>query len=230
MHILFLGDSHCREMDELLTDVRPRYKTLTIMKPRSTPAVLHHYRTSLNEIVNFDPTVCVLHVGHNDMAFHTVLNPHPHISPDVTISTLNFANEVQNKFPKLPHHHFCSLSKNERWHATDLKQQSYSLQQHSPKTSEKTPIAVWKYWLWFLSKRINLAHFQQGSRGPYPIQACRCPSQQIRETCCPHRLVEDHRQDRLDHVNSDVQTDWSRGLTLSCIHYLLQLHKFMMYK
>ena len=99
MRLLVVGDSHCRDMTIALKILAPLDDYYTITKGRQTDEIIPLYRAQMPNVTKFAPTVIVLHVGHNDVAWHPVHNTLPLVSRDVARITLAFADEISTNHP-----------------------------------------------------------------------------------------------------------------------------------
>lgn len=99
MRALIIGDSYCRDIDCALLHNMPTIKTYSIVSPRKMNNTIHRNREDLANVTNFGPTVLILHLGHNDIAFHHHLNAIPQHPRVVASKTIEFAQEVANNHP-----------------------------------------------------------------------------------------------------------------------------------
>jgi lysophospholipase L1-like esterase len=99
MTLLVVGDSHCRDMSIALKFLAPLDNYYTITKGRQIDEIVPLYRAQMINVSKFAPTVIILHVGHNDAAWHPVYNTLPLVSRDVARITLAFADEISTNHP-----------------------------------------------------------------------------------------------------------------------------------
>jgi lysophospholipase L1-like esterase len=99
MKLAIIGDSHCREMEAHIKSQFKDLRVLNIIRGRNTSSVIRFYQASLQKVIMFDPDFILLHVGHNDMARHPTLNPHPKDSTQTTTITMIFARILQTNHP-----------------------------------------------------------------------------------------------------------------------------------
>jgi lysophospholipase L1-like esterase len=97
--IMILGDSHCRGMDEALKICDPSIHTLAIIHPRGTRAITARYRSAVSCVYDFTPEYIFIHCGHNDLVFHSSLNPSPINSEDTRTHTIDLALLLQRNHP-----------------------------------------------------------------------------------------------------------------------------------
>ena len=94
-----MGDSHIWDLPKYLRELDSDASCLIISRGRRSDEVIRMYRDDLYEIVCFDPEVCVIHLGHNDMAEHRIHNVRPPHPLAVTAQLVGFAREVAINFP-----------------------------------------------------------------------------------------------------------------------------------
>ena len=100
--LLLVGDSHTKYMQPIFTSCVPKNQTITtfpIQLGQGVNAIASKYRDKLQEIYHYDPTVAIIHVGHNSMVFHHYYNRNPQHPRIVGNDTLNLASEVLLNFP-----------------------------------------------------------------------------------------------------------------------------------
>jgi lysophospholipase L1-like esterase len=100
MHLLLVGDSHCRNMSKFIQQLNRSVIVYTVMVPDQLDPIINQYRNELQYIVNFDPDTVLLHAGHNDMAKHSYHNPIPTVSRDAVPNLIDFALDIQANFPR----------------------------------------------------------------------------------------------------------------------------------
>jgi lysophospholipase L1-like esterase len=101
MRLLLVGDSNCLDLEPYLKAIDPSAKMLTISVGSNILNVFNHYNDMFPEIVAFDPSCCIIHCGHNDLAFHAYKNPQPSNSTLVAIDLIDAAMNVQRDFPTI---------------------------------------------------------------------------------------------------------------------------------
>jgi lysophospholipase L1-like esterase len=94
MRILVIGDSHTRDLDTSINFLRPHYLTYRITVGSQTGQIITKYRQELPFILHFNPTVALVHMGHNDIMIHPSLNPFPTHPRTVAAQTIAFGNEL----------------------------------------------------------------------------------------------------------------------------------------
>jgi lysophospholipase L1-like esterase len=97
--IMILGDSHCRGMDEALKTCDPSIHTLAIIHARGTRAIAGRYQSAVSCATAFTPDYIFVHCGHNDLVFHSSLNPVPINSEDSRTHTIDLALLLQRNHP-----------------------------------------------------------------------------------------------------------------------------------
>jgi lysophospholipase L1-like esterase len=97
--MLVLGDSHCWDMGTIITERHENVQAIAISKGTKIHPILLEFQQQLNMVQTFDPRVTVIHVGHNELAFHRLLNLHPILSQPTAAATLGFANMIQWLLP-----------------------------------------------------------------------------------------------------------------------------------
>jgi hypothetical protein len=103
MRLLLVGDSHCLDLTSHLKAIDSTAKILTVSVGSNIFDVFSHYDDTFPDIVAFDPTCCIIHCGHNDLAFHVHKNPQPSNSTLVASDLIDAAMNVQRDFPN----HYC---------------------------------------------------------------------------------------------------------------------------
>jgi lysophospholipase L1-like esterase len=99
MRVLIIGDSHCRELDVALIHNRRSIHTYSVYAPRKIPNIVLRYQSELANIIHFAPTALILHLGHNDIAYHHHLNGNPTHPRTVAQNVVQFAQLVANNHP-----------------------------------------------------------------------------------------------------------------------------------
>jgi hypothetical protein len=97
--MLILGDSHCWDMGTIITDRHENIQALAISKGTKIHPILLELQQQLNTVQLFDPRITVIHVGHNELAYHHHLNPHPILSQATAAATRGLANMIQWLLP-----------------------------------------------------------------------------------------------------------------------------------
>ena len=96
--ILVVGDSHCHGLDVVITDNFPNIQALSIARGKQIQGVQLHLMNHLHIARQFDPTLIIIHVGHNELAHHKLLNPYPLLSIPTAASTIALARQIQALF------------------------------------------------------------------------------------------------------------------------------------
>jgi hypothetical protein len=102
MKLLLLGDSHCREMDELLTSKFPATEVslYVVSVGGNTEAIMNKYVSNLHKINAFNPDHIILHSGNNELAYHPTKNPNPKDSTQTTKIVLDAAAVLRSNHPQ----------------------------------------------------------------------------------------------------------------------------------
>jgi lysophospholipase L1-like esterase len=101
--LLLVGDSHTKDMQPIFISCVPKNHAITtfpIQLGQVVNDIASKYRDNLQEIYHYDPTVAIIHVGHNSMVFHHYYNQNPQHPRIVGNDTLNLASEVLRNFPQ----------------------------------------------------------------------------------------------------------------------------------
>jgi lysophospholipase L1-like esterase len=101
MRLLIIGDSHCRTITNSLRELFPQIMIYSISVGSQIPAITFQYRAELIPITNFRPDHAIIHMGHNDLAWHPSKNKRPAISRDVSRRTIALANEILLNHPNI---------------------------------------------------------------------------------------------------------------------------------
>jgi lysophospholipase L1-like esterase len=99
MKVLLIADSHGYDMEWLLTGLGENIEVYTVVLGRGTSAIRGLYRDRLEEIVYFDPSVVLIHCGHNDISRHILHNTNPLFITAAFHLVMELALEVQANFP-----------------------------------------------------------------------------------------------------------------------------------
>jgi lysophospholipase L1-like esterase len=99
--ILILGDSHTREMNIAFKKFLPSCLTFIITVPSGLNAIISKYRSILHHVTIFNPSVVIIHAGHNDIVFHHHHNPHPRNPRTVTDEILQLVDELCSNHPAI---------------------------------------------------------------------------------------------------------------------------------
>ena len=99
MRLLVKGDSHCRTIAEALKVITPNTELYTISVGGQNSDIAAQYRHEIPFINAFRPQLAIIHMGHNDLAWHPTKNEIPAVSRDVSRTTLNLANSISTNHP-----------------------------------------------------------------------------------------------------------------------------------
>ena len=99
--ILILGDSHTRDMNTAFKKILPSCLTFIITVPAGLNAIIYKYRSMLHHVVTFNPSIVIIHAGHNDIVFHHHHNPHPRNPRTVTDEILQLVDELCTNHPTI---------------------------------------------------------------------------------------------------------------------------------
>jgi hypothetical protein len=81
-------------MDDILKQLSPNDSFYTVYAGRKNSEIARRYRDEIEAINIFIPDTALIHVGHNELARHPVMNRTPLVSRDVAKLTLDFSAEV----------------------------------------------------------------------------------------------------------------------------------------
>jgi lysophospholipase L1-like esterase len=101
MHILIVGDSHCRDISPALKTLNTHNMIFTVSVGSQIPIIALSYRSKIQAITNFRPDIAILHLGHNDISWHATKNPRPIVSRDASALTIALANEIKANHPNV---------------------------------------------------------------------------------------------------------------------------------
>jgi lysophospholipase L1-like esterase len=99
MNILLVGDSHCFDLHKSFKKLSSSDKVMTISVGGKIATTIMQYDSQMTSIRLFNPIIIILHLGHNDMAFHPSKNIRPRISREVTKDILAFATKMKSDIP-----------------------------------------------------------------------------------------------------------------------------------
>jgi hypothetical protein len=99
-NLLIIGDSHCRDLNDVIARAYPNIKVYIISVGQQTDSIINCYISELNAVTAFMPDVIVLHTGHNEIAYHRHKNPIPKDSTLTTAITINAAQIIQSHHPR----------------------------------------------------------------------------------------------------------------------------------
>jgi lysophospholipase L1-like esterase len=74
-------------------------RVMTVRKGRKIPSIRGLYRDKLRSIRRFRPDVVYIHVGHNDLVPHTLLNPRPLFITSILHQVRELVQEVSVTLP-----------------------------------------------------------------------------------------------------------------------------------
>ena len=98
--LLIVGDSHCRELEDVIAKSYPNVKTCVIWLGQQTDNIMLAYTKELNRITDFQPDFILLHTGHNEIAYHKYKNVTPKDSTQTTSITISAALLLKSNHPK----------------------------------------------------------------------------------------------------------------------------------
>jgi hypothetical protein len=99
MKLLLITDSHGKRMQRELTDLIESLDVYSVIVPRPTSAIRGQYRAELWDIVQYDPSVIIMHMGHNDVVFHPDYNTSPLFITAAFHLQMELASEISTNFP-----------------------------------------------------------------------------------------------------------------------------------
>ena len=100
MKVCVIGDSHVRNMSPYLSVIDPFGSNFILSKGSNNQAVTHLYRSKTTAVQTYDPDLCIIHMGHNSLAYHSSKNPSPTTSRLATADTLNLATVLITDLPE----------------------------------------------------------------------------------------------------------------------------------
>ena len=101
MRVIIIGDSHTRVMASYIERISNQCQFYTVSVSSDTPSIIAAYHANLPAIVTFQPEICILHTGHNQISFHKFRNPKPIVSSTVAADTIAFANTIRQNHPNI---------------------------------------------------------------------------------------------------------------------------------
>ena len=100
MKIVLIGDSHCRDLDAALSLMFPSFRIFTITVGAQINDIIASYISSIPAITTMNPAYIIIHMGHNNIVYHSKYNPTPDETPkSIAEQTITFANEVSSHHP-----------------------------------------------------------------------------------------------------------------------------------
>jgi hypothetical protein len=75
------------------------HSTYSITVPHQIGSIITKYRQKLPNILQFNPSLAIVHMGHNDIVKHPYLNPFPTHPITVAAQIITFANELALNHP-----------------------------------------------------------------------------------------------------------------------------------
>ena len=98
-NILIVGDSHCRELDGIITKTYKKLNVYVVSVGRQTDEIMAAYTNELEAIFAFEPDTVIFHSGHNELAYHRTKNLTPKDSTQTTVITINAAAVLKVNHP-----------------------------------------------------------------------------------------------------------------------------------
>jgi lysophospholipase L1-like esterase len=86
-------------MDAALKKYQSPCAIYLITVPSGLDSIVHSYRYNLHSIINFDPTLIIIHAGHNDIVYHHYHNTQPTHPRLATQNILQFTHELTMNHP-----------------------------------------------------------------------------------------------------------------------------------
>jgi lysophospholipase L1-like esterase len=99
--ILILGDSHTRDMNIPFKKLLPSCLTFIITVPAGLNDIISKYRSILHHVINFNPSIAIIHAGHNDIVYHHHHNQHPRNPRTVSAEILQLVDELSTNHPSI---------------------------------------------------------------------------------------------------------------------------------
>jgi lysophospholipase L1-like esterase len=101
MHLLIVSDSHGRELKEVFDKEYPRWVVKIIVVGAGTDQVRETYMRRQQDAISFRPDNIILHVGHNDVVYHSYHNRSPRHIKEFFLDVLSFLGLLQEAHPEL---------------------------------------------------------------------------------------------------------------------------------
>jgi hypothetical protein len=98
--LLLVGDSHCRDLDEIIVKTFKKMKVYVVSLGRQTDEIMAAYINELHAINSFDPDTIILHSGHNELAYHKIRNRTPKDSTQTTDIIIHAAAILKANHPQ----------------------------------------------------------------------------------------------------------------------------------
>ena len=99
MRLLIVADSHGRGMGSQVKKENKNWDAIVVRVGRVAPEVYKAYEDLVPDIRKFRPEACVLHVGHNDLTYHSRFNPNPMDMMSFLKYVLGFIDRIQSDLP-----------------------------------------------------------------------------------------------------------------------------------
>jgi lysophospholipase L1-like esterase len=99
--ILLIGDSHTREMATAIIKAKTSCLVYTVTVGQGLNQIIDKYHSKLQYIIQFQPSIVIVHAGHNDISYHHNYNLHPRNPRVVTQEILHFIDEISHNFPNI---------------------------------------------------------------------------------------------------------------------------------
>jgi hypothetical protein len=99
MRLVLLTDSHGKGMVEMVNKYKPDWELKIIRVGRKASAVSYLYDIELSSIGRFKPSSFLVHLGHNDLCYHSVCNQQPMSVSDFMGILETFLLKIRIDFP-----------------------------------------------------------------------------------------------------------------------------------
>ena len=99
MQIIFIGDSHCRDLARAFGILFPTHHLYTIKVGGSMDSIMDKYHQKIGIITFLKPDYIVIHMGHNNIVYHPIYNRSPDMAKQVAEININHANEIRTNHP-----------------------------------------------------------------------------------------------------------------------------------
>ena len=99
MRLLLVADSHGHGMASVIHRLDSAWMVMTVRVSGQTQEVRDRYIERLPEVRQFNPEAVILHVGHNNLSYHSYYNPDPDHVKEFFPSILEFVALLQGNHP-----------------------------------------------------------------------------------------------------------------------------------
>jgi hypothetical protein len=100
MKLLLVTDSHGKKMETELVRMRSSLEVYSVIVARRTSTIRGQYREELQHIIHFNPDLILMHMGHNDVVYHSEHNTSPLFITAAFHQQMELAYEITMNFPE----------------------------------------------------------------------------------------------------------------------------------